>query len=412
MTTNTSIFDTSRDVFSVIVDHLNPTDRAMLRRTSKPFHDQPDLAGTPLNKLYASRYFSSVAMLKWAVSEGLPLDVRSFKMIAATGHVEVMMWALAEHALNFRVRFMWLSVCMGSAAETGQLEMCKWLLERAHADHRENGLAYMSMHGASRGQMAVVRWTVSEGFPLGSMAIGVAVAGGCLNVLRWALKQGYYQMKDLACNKTFAFAVNGGQVEMLEWIVENFKDEDTVNFGSPWGPVTSRSGRIACDLAAWAGQLKVLQWARDKGCPWTSVTAWEAAKEGHLDVLRWAWENGCPHDELACAKAALGGHLDVLRWAWENEFVWDEETCAMAATSGHLKVLQWARERDCPWNEWTCDAAAEGGHLEVLKWARQHGCPWDSQTCIAAAANHHVEVLRWARENGCPWNLGEYLPPL
>jgi len=100
-----------------------------------------------------------------------------------------------------------------------------------------------------------------------------------------------------------------------------------------------------------------------------------AARNGHLKLLQWAREHGCPWNEWTCWKAAEGGHLEVLQWAREHHCPWDEWTCWKAAEGGHLEVLQWAREHHCPWNEWTCRKAAEEGHLEVLQWARENGCP-------------------------------------
>ena len=53
--------------------------------------------------------------------------------------------------------------------------------------------------------------------------------------------------------------------------------------------------------------------------------------------------------------AAYGGNLEVLQWARANGCPWDEETCTCAASGGHLEVQQWARANGCPWNEWAWD---------------------------------------------------------
>jgi len=45
-----------------------------------------------------------------------------------------------------------------------------------------------------------------------------------------------------------------------------------------------------------------------------------------------------------CAMAASAGNLEVLKWARENGCQWDQSTCAYAAAGNHLEVLQWARE--------------------------------------------------------------------
>eukprot|EP00903_Cladosiphon_okamuranus_P008305 g7989.t3 len=179
-----------------------------------------------------------------------------------------------------------------------------------------------------------------------------------------------------------------GQLGVLQWLRQT---------GCPW------DGETCCG-AAERGHLDVLQWARENGCPWDKRTCARAALKGHLDVLKWARENGCPWDKYTCLNAAAGGHLDLLKWARDNGCRWDHETCWKAAEGGHLDVLRWARGNGCPWDKRTCGQAALKGHMDVLTWARQNGCPWDDETCSNAAAGGHLDVLKWARENGCPWD--------
>lgn len=163
----------------------------------------------------------------------------------------------------------------------------------------------------------------------------------------------------------------------------------------------------ACAAAAQGGHLRTLQWLRENGCPWNSLTCRRAAEEGHLHVLQWARIHGCPWDGFVCAGAARGGRLDVLQWARANDCPWDSRTCTEAAREGHLEILQWARVNGCPWDSWTCAGAAQRGHLDVLQWLRANGCPWDGTACTGAAEGGHLGVLKWARANGCPWERSE-----
>ena len=94
-----------------------------------------------------------------------------------------------------------------------------------------------------------------------------------------------------------------------------------------------------------------------------------AGRGGHLRVLQWARENGCPWGNLTCAGAAGGGQLELLQWARANGCEWNGTTCYIAAHGGHLGVLQWARENGCEWGPSACMGASQGGHLEVLQWA-------------------------------------------
>ena len=89
---------------------------------------------------------------------------------------------------------------------------------------------------------------------------------------------------------------------------------------------------------------------RERACPWNWRACAAAAEGGHLDDSDGPSTTGAraPWDVI-CAFAAFGGHVDVLDWARDRGCPWDEETCASAAEGGHLDVLRWARAKGCPW---------------------------------------------------------------
>ncbi len=184
-------------------------------------------------------------------------------------------------------------------------------------------------------------------------------------------------------------ALGQGTISLVRWYHERLHY-----------PLTSKSSAVAAS----GGNLAMLQWLREKRCPWDSGTCFDAAEGGHLEVLQWAHANGCPWNEWTCTAAAEGGHLEALQWARANGCPWTDRTCAYAASGGHLEVLQWARANGCPWDELTCTAAAANGYLGVLQWARANGCPWNESTCKNAAHRGHLTILQWARANGCPWD--------
>ena len=71
---------------------------------------------------------------------------------------------------------------------------------------------------------------------------------------------------------------------------------------------------------------------------------------GSVTSLRWMLASGVAKDDV-CRHIAEGGNLEVLKWAREAGCPWDVRTCWMAAKGGHLEVLKWAREQGCPWTE-------------------------------------------------------------
>jgi len=206
------------------------------------------------------------------------------------------------------------------------------------------------------------------------------------------------------------------RLEQVQWVHERA--------GFAW------EARPHCLEAAVSGNLEVLKWLREEGCPWHEDLCNEAGEK----VVKWAVRNGCPfriseikqavhNNYFGAAKIMYKlmmaakpheierveeyyactvhcGNLRMLKWLRERGFPWDTTTSAGAVDN--LFVLKWLKEKGCPWDETTCTAAALAGNLPALKWAREQGCAWDESTCVAHQG--HLEVLKWLREEGCPWD--------
>lgn len=75
-----------------------------------------------------------------------------------------------------------------------------------------------------------------------------------------------------------------------------------------------------------------------------------------------------------CDLAAEAGDLELLQWARTRNYPWGPKTCALLASGGHLKALQWCRENGCPWDKSTLEEA-DMDHDHVVEWAVANGCP-------------------------------------
>jgi hypothetical protein len=95
-------------------------------------------------------------------------------------------------------------------------------------------------------------------------------------------------------------------------------------------------------------KLEYLVWAREvKNCDWDKRTITRAAYQGNLAMVKYCVENGCPMDELACKVAAQEGHLDVLKYLHENDCPWDSRTCFCAHRNNHDDCLNYLIEQKC-----------------------------------------------------------------
>lgn len=240
------------------------------------------------------------------------------------------------------------------------------------------------------------------------------------------------------CDETFACAMSGGNVKILQYLLdENCPSEKSAVdynigtvatfkwflhwFGSPEAydgigsnAVASesfelleileirnrykflRAGPVMCYVAAAKGKLNVLKWLREKGCPWDSETCTAAASAKNFEILKYARENGCEWNSFTCSGAATSGSLEILKWLREQKCPWDSITTAHAQIEGNLEILRWAVENGCPMKNQVFPA-----NLEIAKWAKQErGIDWKYFDFTWALKAKNFNVLLWAADSG------------
>jgi hypothetical protein len=104
-----------------------------------------------------------------------------------------------------------------------------------------------------------------------------------------------------------------------------------------------------CWRVARTNNLDFLKWVREvKRCAWNYWTMTCAAVRGNLDMVKYCVENGCPMDASVCTHAASEGHLDVLKYLHEHDCPWNSNTCFCAHANNQIDCLNYAIERECP----------------------------------------------------------------
>ena len=99
-------------------------------------------------------------------------------------------------------------------------------------------------------------------------------------------------------------------------------------------------------------------------------------------TLSWALEKCSEEKERFCDETARKGNLELLQYLHEKGCPWDVGACYSAAGEGQLECLKYLHENGCPWGQLTCISAARGGHLECLKYLHEKGCPWHELACL------------------------------
>jgi len=104
-----------------------------------------------------------------------------------------------------------------------------------------------------------------------------------------------------------------------------------------------------CSRVARMNKLEYLVWLREvKNCDWDRRTIERAASEGNLAMIKYCVDNGCPMHAWACWCAAQHGHLDVLKYLHEHDCPWNSSACSCAHRNNHIDCLNYLIEQKCP----------------------------------------------------------------
>jgi len=116
-----------------------------------------------------------------------------------------------------------------------------------------------------------------------------------------------------------------------------------------WGVGWSGTQEWFCSEVARMNKLEYLVWLREvKNWDWDSSTIEWVAYQGNLLMVKYCVENGCPMDASACWWAASKGHLDVLKYLHENDCPWSSHACSCAHANNQIDCLNYLIEQKCP----------------------------------------------------------------
>jgi hypothetical protein len=117
----------------------------------------------------------------------------------------------------------------------------------------------------------------------------------------------------------------------------------------PWGVGWEGTQKCFCHRVARMNKLEYLVWLREvKNCDWNRRTIYEAAEQGNLAMVKYCVDNGCPMNAGACMYAAKKGHLDVLKYLHENGCPWNWGACLFAHRNNHDDCLIYLIQQKAP----------------------------------------------------------------
>ena len=188
------------------------------------------------------------------------------------------------------------------AAAAGRLDTLAWLWVRLGGDPGATVWMDALWAAAETGQLAVVEWLLDRGCKGDECHFYWAANGGHIDVVALLWKRvGLDESKhaDLAGS-----SAQSGSLPMLQWVVDHGL------------PLTAS----ACARAVSWGRLDAPRFLRSHHCPWDGLTLKWAATHGHLDILQWALANGCPwtaEDRQWCLRYCPDHRSGLRRWIEE-----------------------------------------------------------------------------------------------
>lgn len=191
-------------------------------------------------------------ILKWLKEQGYECTIRVATLAVKGSHLEILKWCKDNNWFSKKKSSSWSKSLTLEAAIKGNREILQWAIDNGCEWH-DNSL----IHLLRSKNPETVKWAIENGCPWGTFpARGIAETRD-LSLFEWCMNRG--------CPwDTFAPAemAKNGDLHMLEWAVDNFLS--LVGEALFWDEKT-------CSGAALNGNLKLLKWLRERGCPWSKL---------------------------------------------------------------------------------------------------------------------------------------------
>eukprot|EP00953_Heterococcus_sp_UTEX-ZZ885_P040205 20562-Heterococcus_DN1.PRE.3 len=226
----------------------------------------------------------------------------------------------------------------------------------------ELGMEYTALTvagAAERNKLAEVQYLRSQGCPWPTKLLERAALRGHFELVRWCREHGCPWETDLAVR----YAAHSGSTELMDWVLQQ--------------PDTHLTEEVM-SVAASNGHTAMCKYLHAQQCPWDTSSTNSAARAGDVDLLTWLVNNGCPWEaRKLCMSAAWSGSIDVLTYL--------QELGLLTSTALLTDML---------------DRAASGfifNRLAAAKWLREQGAEWPM---VFAYNPWRNKVLEWATAEG------------
>lgn len=255
---------------------------------------------------------------------------------------------------------------VGVLGTSGNTATIDWMLSNDEGRELLTDWSYSPAVGAARsGHLHFIEYLEDKGIEWRSEeVISAAAEGGHVWLIIKLLEMGCPIYESV----TMEYAASAGQIEVMEWLIQEYNDEIDANIIS----YASRGDR----------PLPVIKWLHMQGYPLTTDVIQGAVESGSYAAVKWLIDMGCPMDELACVNTINPeDHPDRIR----------------------IDILKLLRAEGCPWNDLVCRRAIACNNLVVLDVLLSMGAPLTPDVMISAiSCSKDLKQAEWLLERGCP----------
>lgn len=93
------------------------------------------------------------------------------------------------------------------------------------------------------------------------------------------------------------------------------------------------------------GNLSLLEFLYNNGCPFDNLSFRAAAKNGHVNCLKFLVEHGCENNVLSFDEVITNGHLDCLKYMVEIGMNIENWMVELSFKRGQYKIFQYLLEK-------------------------------------------------------------------
>jgi hypothetical protein len=178
-----------------------------------------------------------------------------------------------------------------------------------------------------------------------------------------------------------------------------------------WYKVLKKYTKPNCDAilhdAVKNNHLEVIKWLRQIGCPWSKYTCNAAAFAGNLEMLRFLIESGCPKDNGIGTSALTGGDFpEILEYCYSIGSKNLEEWIRFTIEDNRIKCFELIMSKysneisEKHRSKLITYLAASHGKLDILQSAKRFGCGCSPVVYARVISGGYRHIFDYLRQEG------------